>query len=136
MPPALATSHQTSWKTLFGNSTNCGLGAVSINDSTHKAGARTVNRRGCDFNNAAVAVPADSLYAHAYLNKADFGICSPDVGAWNASSTDSFVITSELVVSSYCPSNGTYSTVGSNARRSAAGDVYPSYRQTNTFTFN
>lgn len=135
MPAAYAQSYKTSPIKVFGHSTSCTLGIGSINDTTHKAGAQTVNRVGCNVNNAAKAVPANRMYAHATLNRAGTHAFCGEAAKWNSTSTATLTITASLSVNSACPATGTYYAVTSHARIADSGASYVEYRQTGNYKF-
>lgn len=139
VPPAFGTSHTTSWVTIFGHSTSCALGRGSINDTTHKSGAVTVNRLGCNANNAAVGVPGGYLTAATQIYRYSQGyFCSNlQVGINPSSSPQSSSVTetSALVVSAYCPATAAYQGLSSHIRKKAAGGQVQINLQTSIYTF-
>ena len=135
MPAAFAQSYRTSPIKVFGHSTSCTLGIGSINDTTHKGGAQTVNRVGCNVNNAPKAVPANRMYAHTTLYRTGTSYTCGEAGRWNSTSTATLTVTADLQVSSVCPANGTYYAVSSHARVADSGASYVEYRQTGSYRF-
>ncbi|GAA3537684.1 hypothetical protein AFL01nite_12460 [Aeromicrobium flavum] len=135
MPAAYAQSYKTSPIKVFGHSTSCTLGIGSINDTTHKGGAQTVNRVGCDVNNAPRAVPANRMYAHTSLYRSNTSYMCGEAGKWNSTSTATLTVTASLRVQSVCPANGTYYAVTSHARIADNGASYVEYRQTGAYRF-
>lgn len=124
-PAAYATSYPTAWNTIFGHSTSCALGRGSVNDTTHKSGASTVNRKGCKAGNAAVTVPPGYILAQTQLVKvtsSTWHYCSYNTGDWNSTVTATLTYTSALVPSAYCPAkNADYFGASAHWRHKAAG---------------
>lgn len=82
---ALAGSYPSSWYKIFGHSTSCGLGAASINNTTHKAGGVTENRHGCSHSNAYRSVPPYYLGVQTFIKGDDNYICNYSTLGWNTS---------------------------------------------------
>jgi hypothetical protein len=137
--PAYATSHVTGYWYIFGNSTSCALGQGSVNDSTHKSGASTINRYGCYPNNAAVGVHGGWLVASTRLWRPSNNMwCSQPASAGNLEAdplTSSVTITTPLAVSANCPVTGSYQGLSVHIRRKAAGGEETLSLGTGTFPF-
>lgn len=138
--PAYAVSHTTGYYTIFGNSSSCALGQGSINDTSHKSGAVTVNRQGCNANNAAVGVPGGYIqastriyrFSHSWWCSNFAFVSNPDASPQISSVT----ITSALVTSSYCPATAAYQGLSSHIRKKAAGGEVQIELATGIYTFN
>lgn len=136
---AYATSHRTPWVTIFGNSSACALGQGSINDTTHKSGAATVNRRGCNAYNAPLGAPGGWLTASTQIYRHSQGyFCSYLQVGINPSSSpqsSSISVTSSLVPSAYCPTTAAYMGLSSHTRKKLAGGEAQITLYTGIYTF-